>query len=1090
MAVPEGPGILEIRVHGVHGTPPSAMLGTQDIGQVAGDKMTGFYRTRSGKLTDHELPANVSVEAYSWGTLTSGVGGFLGWLSRVGWLALLPFAMVNLAYWARTTLGENSRTSRMSARVVRTAALLLTLMLVLTPCLIGIDLISWQCYRGGVAGCPALPGVLDLMARDPVRTLQRRIALATLLPLGVVVVLWYLSGRSMARCEEIEVPSGQAQAVTTPILGRENMWAGGAAVARLRTLHLGFALLVIVLYSGAPVLHSAGASLWPPWQGSWTLAVLWVVVILACLLGITIMLAVGTLGPKDVEYVAPVATRWWTEWLRAPTTAKLLGRASAAIFAVHVAQLWLLPYPDHLDQSGNLYLYNAWFAATFIALTIVGTGAYFVERQHTASGFLRGTVLFLTPLLCFVAGLALLWQLLPQDGLHVGGRVLTPLSTSWAVRIWVVVLAIWAGLAFIHYKHDRTAPQNKAVAWGGAGVSVLLNGAAWVALLFTTAVVALAADRLNGDLGVTNIQTTYEAAQVGSDLDAARLLADPQALATASKVPPADTLNVYVLGKDVTLEGGTLDILYADPADPSGSPERVLIRSGRLTADSVERVLPGASGELKRISVRLGTVPVHDAYVVIPGDVLLLKDSCIRAGTAAKPPEDKAVPSCTVADPGFLASGTIAVPDAPTKVLTTTEGGSDPPEVQVSAREKPQTPLVLPQVLVWAPLAQLVWLPVVLLVSGVLLVRLRRYVRAAVDDAVATDAQIEPRYRPLCERARLNAAFVHRAETLVDWIGCFTVPIVLALLVFSSTGRPPWQVEPWLHAWSGLAMRAALGIALLLVLLLSQMRTKESLRKTVGILWDLTTFWPRAAHPLGPPCYAERVVPELVERTTWALRSEGSHVILSGHSQGSAVLMAVTHRLDDLARVRLITYGSQIRAWYGRIFPRVLGPDVIGNVPTTPPRFEDPQPDAVPVGAPSPPDATSLPALPGWNTTWGQANAGWWASPPAPPAPPPQAAAVPHWVNLFRKTDPIGFRVFSDHTSTWDVYVLEVPSKGAGDPTPLVQGHSAYPQTAAYRRAVEVWFHEVPPETELELWPPRLVIAKPTFADVDFFPDT
>src|SRR5688572_27765717 len=93
---------VELRVHGVHGTSPAEMLGIDmgDVRQVAGDNLTGVYRSESGKLPFRELDGlSVAVEAYSWGTLTSGVRGLLGWVQRALWVLLLPFALANLAYW-------------------------------------------------------------------------------------------------------------------------------------------------------------------------------------------------------------------------------------------------------------------------------------------------------------------------------------------------------------------------------------------------------------------------------------------------------------------------------------------------------------------------------------------------------------------------------------------------------------------------------------------------------------------------------------------------------------------------------------------------------------------------------------------------------------------------------------------------------------------------------------------------------------------------------------------------------------------------------------------------------------------------------
>lgn len=100
-----------------------------------------------------------------------------------------------------------------------------------------------------------------------------------------------------------------------------------------------------------------------------------------------------------------------------------------------------------------------------------------------------------------------------------------------------------------------------------------------------------------------------------------------------------------------------------------------------------------------------------------------------------------------------------------------------------------------------------------------------------------------------------------------------------------------------------------------------------SARRTIGILWDVGTFWPRAAHPFAPPCYAERAVPDLTWRiATWTAHT-GGRLVLSGHSQGTVLAAAAVWQLrtETRHRVALLTYGSPLERLYGRWFPAYFG---------------------------------------------------------------------------------------------------------------------------------------------------------------------
>jgi len=95
--------------------------------------------------------------------------------------------------------------------------------------------------------------------------------------------------------------------------------------------------------------------------------------------------------------------------------------------------------------------------------------------------------------------------------------------------------------------------------------------------------------------------------------------------------------------------------------------------------------------------------------------------------------------------------------------------------------------------------------------------------------------------------------------------------------------------------------------------------------RVLGILWDLASYWPRAAHPFVPPCYAQKAVPDLVERAQNYI-DKGHTVVLSSHSQGSLIVLAVALRMDPARRKRLglVMAGSQLQWAYPRAFPAVV----------------------------------------------------------------------------------------------------------------------------------------------------------------------
>ena len=82
---------VELRVHGVSGTPPEEMLAKPHVLQVDGDDKSRFFRAVTGDDEELLAPDGHTVEGFHWGRYTSGT-----WLKAL-WLALIPFGLVNAA---------------------------------------------------------------------------------------------------------------------------------------------------------------------------------------------------------------------------------------------------------------------------------------------------------------------------------------------------------------------------------------------------------------------------------------------------------------------------------------------------------------------------------------------------------------------------------------------------------------------------------------------------------------------------------------------------------------------------------------------------------------------------------------------------------------------------------------------------------------------------------------------------------------------------------------------------------------------------------------------------------------------------------
>ena len=193
--VPDGMDV-ELRVHGVGGTPPSDLLDDPNPVQVAGDSLAGFYRSADTRLANGD-PCH--VEGYSWGGLDSRAA------SRVFWLLLLPFLLMNLAGWMCSgAVKKSGKRFGFHVTAVHVACLVLTVNAVVWACAQSVDIV----YQASVAGVLA-----DHWWTWPLQVgglhgdLRRQIVVAYLPVVIVIIALMALARLTRRRYEQVRPPT-------------------------------------------------------------------------------------------------------------------------------------------------------------------------------------------------------------------------------------------------------------------------------------------------------------------------------------------------------------------------------------------------------------------------------------------------------------------------------------------------------------------------------------------------------------------------------------------------------------------------------------------------------------------------------------------------------------------------------------------------------------------------------------------------------------------------------------------------------------------------------------------------------------------
>lgn len=228
--------VVELRIHGVGGATPHALLGAREseaVERVGAGPVSAFYRRRP-----NGIPQPHPVEAYVWGGLTTQAA------TQPLWLLLLPFTLLNVAGF----MPRSGRGTPVAGIIRRTIGLIAFTMT-----------ISWTLWAAATVGLSPWPA-----------NRWQRAAFGLVATLAVAVLTHFVARRTSKDFERVPPPGSDKLRPLDPaeclMLADRKFWSQHEWVDREVRRHMwtvGLTLALLVLLRRADGGFPAGALLLP-----------------------------------------------------------------------------------------------------------------------------------------------------------------------------------------------------------------------------------------------------------------------------------------------------------------------------------------------------------------------------------------------------------------------------------------------------------------------------------------------------------------------------------------------------------------------------------------------------------------------------------------------------------------------------------------------------------------------------------------------------------------------------------------------------------------------------------------------------------